>query len=136
MSTETVSQPPELRSLYRVGNIPLVQDSLSAIDQTLTTYTPTIYAYGKAVSTQAYSLSTPIQLRLAPLIASADGYALKGLDVAQERFPAPFSVTAGDVVEGIKTRKDGAVEAVTRRGYGIANGVDSVRAAVQAVQGY
>lgn len=118
-----VQSPPEIKSIDRVYQIPIVHDSLSAIHSTLTTYTPTAYAYGQAITTSAYSLSTPIQTRLAPLIVSADGYALKGLDVAQAKFPTPFSIKTEDVVEGIRVRKDSAFNTVTRPLYG----VDSVR---------
>lgn len=122
MSAE-VQSPPEIKSIDRVYQIPLVHDSVAAIHSTLTTYTPTAYAYGQAITSGAYSLSAPIQTRLAPLITSADGYALKGLDAAQAKFPTPFSIKTEEVVEGIKTRTDSAVHAVTRPVYA----VDSVR---------
>ncbi|KAG8925023.1 hypothetical protein FRC01_010782, partial [Tulasnella sp. 417] len=127
MSAEVQSQPspPEIKSIDKLASIPIVSDSLSTIHQTLTTYVPTAYGYGQALTTSAYSLSAPLQVRLAPLIVSADGYALKGLDAAEAKFPTPFTVKTEDVVQGIKTRKDNAVNAVTRPVYGLANGVDS-----------
>ncbi|KAG8894185.1 hypothetical protein FRB99_001426, partial [Tulasnella sp. 403] len=120
-----VQSAPEIKSLDRVASIPLVHDSLSAIQHTLSTYTPTAYAYGAAIGNSAYSMSAPIQARLAPLIVSADGYALKGLDVAQAKFPTAFSIKPEEVIEGIRHRRDSAVGVVTRPVYGIANGVDS-----------
>ncbi|KAG9019789.1 hypothetical protein FRB90_007932 [Tulasnella sp. 427] len=120
-----VQSPPEIKSIDKLAAIPIVHDSLSTLHQTLTTYVPTAYGYGQALTTSAYSLSAPLQVRLAPLIVSADGYALKGLDAAQAKFPAPFTVKTEDVVQGIKTRKDSAVNAVTKPVYGLANGVDS-----------
>ncbi|KAG9050591.1 hypothetical protein FS837_004116 [Tulasnella sp. UAMH 9824] len=127
MSADVQSQPspPEIKTIDKLVAIPIVHDSLSTIHQTLSTYVPTAYGYGQALTTSAYSLSAPLQVRLAPLIVSADGYALKGLDAAQAKFPAPFTVTTDDVVQGIKSRKDNAVNAVTRPVYGLANGVDS-----------
>lgn len=127
MSADVQSQPspPEIKTIDKLASIPIVQDSLSTLHQTLTTYVPTAYGYGQALTTSAYSLSAPLQVRLAPLIVSADGYALKGLDAAQAKFPVPFTVKTEDVVQGIKTRKDNAVNAVTRPVYGLANGVDS-----------
>lgn len=128
MSADVQSQPspPELKTIDKLASIPIVHDSLSTLHQTLTTYVPTAYGYGQALTTSAYSLSAPLQVRLAPLIVSADGYALKGLDAAQAKFPTPFTVKTEDVVQGIKTTKDNAVNAVTRPVYGLANGVDSV----------
>ncbi|KAG8920605.1 hypothetical protein FRC01_000674, partial [Tulasnella sp. 417] len=113
MSAEVQSQPspPEIKSIDKLASIPIVHDSLSTIHQTLTTYVPTAYGYGQALTTSAYSLSAPLQVRLAPLIVSADGYALKGLDAAEAKFPTPFTVKTEDVVQGIKTRKDNAVNA-------------------------
>ncbi|KAG8944714.1 hypothetical protein FRC04_001613 [Tulasnella sp. 424] len=127
MSADVQSQPspPEIKTIDKLVAIPIVHDSLSTLHQTLTTYVPTAYGYGQALTTSAYSLSAPLQVRLAPLIVSADGYALKGLDAAQAKFPTPFTVKTEDVVQGIKTRKDNAVNAVTRPVYGLANGVDS-----------
>jgi len=127
MSAEVQSPtaPPEIKSIDRVTSIPIVQDSISVIHNTLTTYTPTVYAYGQAIGSSAYSLSAPLQVRLAPLIVGADGYALKGLDVAQERFPTPFTIKSEEVFEGIKSTRDSAVNAVTRPVYGLAAGVDS-----------
>lgn len=117
---------PELKSFDRVTSIPLVHDGISAVQSTLEHYTPTAYAYATSLTSTAYNLSTPLQNRLAPLLVGADGIALKGLDVAQNTFPTPFTIKTEEVVEGVKKRKDDAVSAVTRPVYGLANGVDSV----------
>ncbi|KAG9005217.1 hypothetical protein FRB94_001765 [Tulasnella sp. JGI-2019a] len=117
--------PPEIKSLDRVTSIPLVHDGIAAVQSTLQTYVPTAYAYGAALSNTAYNLSSPIQTKLAPLIAGADGYALKGLDAAEKNFPTPFTIKTEEVVESARKRKDDAINAVTSPVYGLANGVDS-----------
>lgn len=137
MSTDVQppTSAPELKSLDRVTSIPLVHDSITAVQSTLQNYTPTAYAYATSLTSTAYNLSTPLQTRLAPLIVGADGIALKGLDVAEKTFPTPFTIKTEEVVEGVKKRKDDAVNAVTRPVYGLANGVDSVSNSLSLVGG-
>ncbi|KAG8964203.1 hypothetical protein FRC03_002098 [Tulasnella sp. 419] len=125
MSVETQQNLPELKSIERVYNIPLVQDGLSVLHQTLTTYTPTVYAYGQAVGSSAYNLSAPLQVRLAPILLSVDGYANKGLDVVQEKYPTPFTIKTEEITDSIKAKKDNAYNAITTPVYGYANKVDS-----------
>jgi len=122
---EVQQSPPEIKSIDRVTSIPLIHDGIAAVQATLQTYTPTAYAYGAALTSTAYILSSPLQTKLAPLIVGADGYALAGLDVAEKNFPTPFTIKTEEVVEGVRKRKDDAISSVTRPVYGLANGVDS-----------
>ena len=90
---------PQFKSLQRIHSIPLVNDSLSYAHSTLSAnpYTQYAYATASAVGQSAYSLSRPVQVRLAPLIVRADGVVLKGLEVVESKFPYPFTTPTNEV---------------------------------------
>ncbi|TFK28740.1 hypothetical protein FA15DRAFT_664777 [Coprinopsis marcescibilis] len=122
-TTETLSTPsatpsaPEITVLTRVASIPMIHSGLETLNGTLSTnsYTRSAYTAAKEFSTAAYKLSEPVQIKLAPLIASADGYANKAVDVVESRYPYPFKATPGDVVELVRERKQTASDFVNVR---------------------
>ena len=139
MATESQPTPaaPELTLLTRVASIPLVNDSLSAVHATLTSnpLTRSPYNTAQALSSTALRYSEPITSKLAPIIVRADGYANKGLDVVESRYPYPFTVQSQDVINALKERSDYARgvanktidERVRNPAYSAAQGIDQVR---------
>ncbi|KAH8085443.1 lipid droplet-associated perilipin protein [Cristinia sonorae] len=114
MATETQNQPPvpEITIINRVASIPLVASSINSIHSTLAnnTYTRGSYAQAQGISKTALSYTEPIQKTLAPLIVRADGYANKGLDVVESRYPYPFKTPTEDIMKDIKGRGDSAYD--------------------------
>ncbi|KAI0298636.1 hypothetical protein B0F90DRAFT_1668935 [Multifurca ochricompacta] len=110
VDTETQSAPaaPELTILNRVASIPLVNDSLSAVHTTLISHplTRSPYNTAQALSSTALRYSEPITAKLAPIIVRADGYANKGLDAVESRYPYPFTVQGEDIIKAVKERSD------------------------------
>jgi hypothetical protein len=96
--------------LQRVYSIPIVTDGLTAVHTTLSqnAYTQGAYSTATALGTQAYQLTEPIQVRLAPVLVRADGFANKGLDVVEGRFPYPFQTPTDQIVGDLKTQADNA----------------------------
>ncbi|QRV90957.1 lipid droplet-associated perilipin protein [Ceratobasidium sp. AG-Ba] len=108
--TATPAHPPQLTSVNRVGKIPLVNDTLVSLDSILSqnAYSKRLYSAAQAYSERAYNLSAPVQVRLAPVIGRADGYANKGLDALESRWPYPFHVSTEEVVGTLKQGPDAA----------------------------
>jgi len=143
MATDT--QPPQAISFpSRVLAIPLVSQSIDTIHGTLSNspYTKGVYQTGSGFAQAAYdtatrvTVSSPVYPRLQPVITAADGYANKGLDTIQSRFPYPFETSADKVYNDLKKAPEDARnvayktidERITTPAYGIAKGVDSVSA--------
>lgn len=130
------SQLPDITVLTRVASIPLIASSLGQIHSTLSSnlLTRSPYHAAQVISQTAYSYSQPLQIRLAPLIISADGYANKGLDVIEHKYPYPFQVKAEDVATYVRERRDSVVSSANERfdksvkspAVGVAEGIDKV----------
>ncbi|KAH7345145.1 hypothetical protein B0J17DRAFT_638565 [Rhizoctonia solani] len=110
--TATPAEPPHLTSVDRVGKIPVVNDTLATINSILSqnAYSKGLYSTAQAYSERAYNLSQPVQTRLAPVIGRVDGYANKGLDVLESRWPYPFHVTTEEVVGTLRQGPDAAYD--------------------------
>ncbi|KAG8704693.1 hypothetical protein FRC08_002082, partial [Ceratobasidium sp. 394] len=108
--TAAPAHPPQFTSINRVGKIPLVNDTLVSLDALLSqnAYSKGLYSTAQAYSKRAYNLSAPVQIRLAPVIGRADGYASKGLDVLESRWPYPFQASTEEVVGTLKQGPDAA----------------------------
>ena len=139
MATETQTAPaPQFTVLTRVASIPLVSDSLAAIDATLASnaYTKAPYSAAQAISSRAYSISEPIQARLAPVITRADGFANKAIDVVESRYPYPFRTPTEEIYGTLKQHSEHAVgianktidEKVRSPAIAVVQTVDQVRA--------
>lgn len=139
MSTETETQQPsapEITIIQRVTSIPIIADSIGVVDSTLSSnaYTQTSYAYAKGLSQTALSYAAPLQKTLSPLLACADGYANKGLDVVESRYPYPFKTPTEDIVKDLRGRSDAAKEVANKTldervknpAYNVAQGIDQV----------
>src|SRR6201996_4215370 len=122
MATQTTTQsqsqqqPPSYKSLSRLSQVPLISQTLS----TLRSNAYTSYPY--AVSVKAYEITTPIQLRLAPVLSRADEYADYGLGRVQERYPYPFEKDGGEMVRDFRGASDKAVGKASE----LAGNLDSV----------
>ncbi|KAG8741549.1 hypothetical protein FRC10_002726 [Ceratobasidium sp. 414] len=108
--TATPAHPPQFTSINRVGKIPLVSDTLVSLDALLSqnAYSKGLYSTAQTYGERAYNLSAPVQTRLAPVIGRADGYANKGLDVLESRWPYPFQASTEEVVGTLKQGPDAA----------------------------
>lgn len=132
MATETLSAPatPELKIFNRVASIPLVNDTFSAVHSSLISnpYTRSPYTTAQALSLSALRASEPIAAKLAPIIIRADGFAIKGLDAVESRYPYPFTVQSEDL---LKDARDVASKTIDERvrtpAYSAAQGIDQVR---------
>ena len=144
MATETQSAPsppesqsqPQLTVLTRVASIPLIHDSLSTLHTTLlsNTLTKTPYSTAQALSSYAYTLTSPIQVRLAPVIEKADGLANMAVDVVEKRYPYPFHAPTQEIVGSLSAYGEHAYvvanktidDKVRTPAYGIVQGIDQV----------
>jgi hypothetical protein len=138
MATETQSAPatPELTVLNRVASIPLVSDTFSALHSSLISnrLTRSPYTTAQAISSSALRYSEPIAAKLAPIIVRADGFANKGLDVVESRYPYPFTVQSEDILKALKERSEYARdvanktlgERVRNPAYTAVQGIDQV----------
>ncbi|KAJ7491912.1 hypothetical protein FB451DRAFT_1021124 [Mycena latifolia] len=115
-SSSSSTSAPELTILTRVASIPILAYSIQQISSTLSTnrYTSTPYSTAKGLSASAYKYAAPLQVRLAPLIESADGYANKAVDVVQSRYPYPFEAQPEDVANYVRQRRQSAVDYVSQ----------------------
>ncbi|KEP54913.1 TRAPP domain protein [Rhizoctonia solani 123E] len=106
----TPVEPPHLTSVDRVGKIPVVNDTLAVVASILSqnAYSKCLYSTAQAYSERAYSLSQPVQIRLAPVIGRVDGYANKGLDALESRWPYPFHITTEEVIDTLRQGPDTA----------------------------
>ncbi|KAF9225924.1 hypothetical protein BS17DRAFT_750392 [Gyrodon lividus] len=118
MAAVTQSQPvPELTVLTRVASIPIVASSLDQMHTTLSSnvLTRSPYHAAQVFTHTAYNYSQPLQIRLAPLIVSADGYANKGLDVIEHKYPYPFKAKPGEVASYVRERRDSVMSSANKR---------------------
>jgi hypothetical protein len=139
MATETQSAPaaPELTILNRVASIPLVNDTFTAVHSSLISnpLTRSPYTTAQALSLSALRASEPIAIKLAPIILRADGYANKGLDVVESRYPYPFTVQSEEIIKAFKEHSEYARdvanktidERVRTPAYSAVQGLDQVR---------
>jgi hypothetical protein len=136
MATETQSAPaaPELKIFNRVASIPLVNDTFSAVHSSLISnpLTRSPYTTAQALSLSAIRASEPIAAKLAPIIVRADGFAIKGLDAVESRYPYAFTVQSEDILKALKERsgyaRDVANKTIDERvrtpAYSAAQGID------------
>ncbi|KIJ15959.1 hypothetical protein PAXINDRAFT_99307 [Paxillus involutus ATCC 200175] len=119
MATASQSQPQlhELTVLTRVASIPIVASSLDQIHTTLSSnaLTRSPYHAAQAITQSAYNYSQPLQIRLAPLMISADGYANKGLDVIEQKYPYPFKAKPEEVASYVRERRDSVMSSANKR---------------------
>jgi hypothetical protein len=121
--TSTVPLPsqercaPEITVISRVTSIPIISSSLSTIDDTLVSnsYTRFTYCTAKGLSTSAYNITTPLQVKLAPIICRADNFANKAVDVVESRCPYPFKAKPEEVARLVRDRRDSATKYVRER---------------------
>ncbi|KAF9003150.1 hypothetical protein BDZ89DRAFT_967628 [Hymenopellis radicata] len=129
MPTES-STPPEFTALSRLISIPLISSSLATISETLASnaYTRSPYSTAKGISTSAYKYAEPIQLRFAPLIVRADGYANKAVDVVESKYPRAFTTKPEEVASFVRERRASASkvidEKVRQPAFHVAQGID------------
>ncbi|KAF8219643.1 hypothetical protein L208DRAFT_1448686 [Tricholoma matsutake] len=119
-------QPPQLPGftiLTRVAAIPMISSSLETINGALLSnnYTRSPYSTAKGLSTTAYKYTEPLQVRLAPLIIQADGYANMAVDVVQSRYPYPFTAKPEEVAMLASKTID---EKVKTPAFNVAQGID------------
>ncbi|KAF6762110.1 hypothetical protein DFP72DRAFT_1041544 [Ephemerocybe angulata] len=109
--------PPALSILTRVASIPMIHSGLETLTGTLSknSYTRSTYNTAVELSTSAYKLTEPLQIKLAPLIVRADDYANKAVDAVESRYPYPFKVKPEDVAALVSERKQSASEYVHGR---------------------
>jgi hypothetical protein len=143
VTTETVPAPPQTEIsaasapgftiLSRVAAIPMISSSLQSINGALlsNTFTRSPYCTAKDLSTTAYKYAEPLQVRLAPLIIQADGFANKAVDVVQSRYPYPFEAKPEEVALLASKTID---ERVKMPAYNVAQGIDQVRHGIMSVK--
>ncbi|KAL5499242.1 hypothetical protein ACEPAH_1760 [Sanghuangporus vaninii] len=132
--TTTTASAPQLTVLTRVASIPLISDSLTSLHTTLlnNSLTKTPYSTAQALSSYAFSVTEPIQVRLAPVIQRADGLANKAVDVVESRYPYPFHAPTEEIYGTIKAHSEHAYgianktidDKVRTPAYGIVHGID------------
>jgi hypothetical protein len=104
-ATTATTESPELTIINRLGAIPLVSGSLTAVHETLLASRLTAAPYSTATAVSAYALGTankysaPLQTRLAPLLTRADGLANAAVDAVEARYPYPFQASPDDVAQ-------------------------------------
>ncbi|KAF8623851.1 hypothetical protein AX15_006171 [Amanita polypyramis BW_CC] len=116
-ATQTSTQhAPELTVLHRVVSIPLVSSSLETINDALSSnaFTRQPYSTAKGLSTTAYKYTEPLQIRLAPLIERADGFANKAVDVVESRYPYPFKAKPEDVASLVRESHQNAMDVANK----------------------
>jgi len=145
MATETQPAPaaPELTIFNRVASIPLVNDTFSAVHTSLISHrlTRSPYSTAQAISLSALRASEPITAKLAPIIVRCDGFANKGLDAVESRYPYPFTAHGEEIIKAFKERsgyaRDAANKAIDERvrtpAYSAVQGIDQVRTPLSPV---
>jgi hypothetical protein len=115
-ATSDHPQAPEIKIFTRVASIPIVWSSLESINNVLTnnSFTRQPYAQAKVLSTTAYKLTEPIQVKLAPLILRADGIVNKAVDVVESRYPYPFQAQPQEVASYVRERKNSTLSGVNK----------------------
>jgi len=73
------------------------------------------------LSGSAYKYAEPLQIRFAPLIEKADGYANKAVDIVESRYPYPFQAKPEDVAGYVRQRRQSASEYVRERRDSVVN---------------
>jgi len=120
-TTESATHPeqhaPEITILTRVASIPMISSSLCTLNDALTNnaYTRSPYAHAKELSSTAYKLTEPFQVKLAPLIVRADGIANKAVDVVESRYPYPFKAQPEEVATYVRERRESTTSYVQGR---------------------
>jgi hypothetical protein len=101
----------EYASIDRVVQIPLVNGCLDAFINAVNanTYTRSGFSTAKGFSASVFQLTEP---HISPLLVYADGYAVKTLDVAQEKFPVVFTTKPEDVVSFVQGHRKNASDYV------------------------
>lgn len=139
MATETQSAPPSLTFPLRVLQIPLVHSSLDTIHNTLSSspYTKSAYqtstAFAHTALDTAARVTAPVYPKVLPIVTAADGYANKGLDTLQSRFPYPFESSPETMYNDLKKAPEDARnvayktidERIKTPAYGLAKDVDA-----------
>ncbi|KAI0288354.1 lipid droplet-associated perilipin protein [Russula brevipes] len=120
--------------INRVASIPLVNHTFSAVHSSLISnpLTRSPYTTAQTLSLTALRASEPIAAKLAPIIVRADGFANKGLDVVESRYPYFLTVQSEDILKALKERSDYARdvanktidERVRTPAYSAAQGID------------
>lgn len=111
--------------INRVGQIPLVSDSLAAVHATLTAnpYTRRPYTTAAALSSALARAAEPATTRLAPVLQRADSYANAAVDAVQSRYPYPFEAPTGEIYGNLRVQSEHAYhvanEAISQRVQGI-----------------
>lgn len=146
MASAQVATAPELSSIHRVRDIPLVASTFEQVRSSLSEspYTRSPYLYAEDLSKKAFSLTEPLQKRLAPLLVRADGLANMGLDAIESRYPYPFKTPTEEIIKDIKGQSDHAYdvankaidEKVKSPALSVAQGIDSVMSHVLDAQGH
>jgi len=116
--TETQApHAPEITVLTRVASIPMISTSWGMVNDVLSSnaYTRSPYFHAKGLSTSAYKLTEPIQVRLAPLIVRADSIANKAVDVVENRYPYPFKAQPEEVVSYVRERRKSTTDYMNER---------------------
>ncbi|KAF9051961.1 lipid droplet-associated perilipin protein, partial [Panaeolus papilionaceus] len=105
---QTQTQAPEITILSRVASIPVISSSLVTINDALSsnTYTRSPYAHAKELSSSAYKLTEPLQVKLAPLIIRADDIANKAVDAVESRYPYPFKAQPEEITTYVRERRE------------------------------
>ncbi|KAF8190887.1 lipid droplet-associated perilipin protein [Pholiota molesta] len=131
-ATETAPAPaqtqaPEVTVLSRVASIPMISSSLNTINEALSsnTYTRSPYAHAKELSSSAYKFTEPLQVKLAPLIVRADGYANKAVDAVESRYPYPFKAQPEEVATLVRERKESTTNYVSERVNDVNKAIDA-----------
>jgi hypothetical protein len=116
---------PGFTILTRVAAIPMISSSLETINGVLLSnnYTRSPYCTAKDLSSTAYKYTEPLQIKLAPLIIQADGFANKAVDVVQSKYPYPFTARPEEVAMLASKTIDERVKAPA---YNVAQGIDQV----------
>lgn len=135
-ATTGQSHAPEITIFTRVASIPMISSSLQTINDVLTenAYSRQPYAHAKELSSTAYKLTEPIQVRLASFIVSLDGIANKAVDVVEARYPYPFSAQPEEVANYVRERKNSTIDGVSKAiddkvkapALSVAQGIDQV----------
>jgi len=122
----------------------MISSSLCTINDALSNnaYTRSPYAHAKELSTSAYKLTEPMQVKLAPLIVRADDLANKAVDVVESRYPYAFKAQPEEVASYVRERRASTSTYVQERvnnvnkaidanvktpAFNVAEGIDKVR---------
>lgn len=105
MSAPSDAKPlPSSQAVSRLLSVPLVHGSLQYLHATLAAY-PQLLNVATAsghLATGGLRAVEPLAARLTPQLQYVDGLAVKGIDVAQQRFPYAFHATPSDVAHDVK----------------------------------